>query len=206
MSEIPNPDTRSDPPRMGSGVEPRPMTGAVTGARVNGDSGPQHADSRTTNGVGASARPTPPQESRHIPPHEDAHDVPPLGSEEPSLGELVSSLSDDFTTLVRKEFELAVAEMQENVKEAVRAGTMLGVAGFLGYAGLILLLIAASLWLGSVLENLWLGTGIVGLIVVVIAGILYASGKSKLDDVDLTPRKAIKSVERDIDMAKEKLS
>ncbi|MEX1021325.1 MAG: phage holin family protein [Litorilinea sp.] len=144
--------------------------------------------------------------ARPVPPHEATRNVPPVGSQEPSLGELVSSLSDDFTTLMRKEFELAAAEMQANVKEAVRAGTMLGVAGFLGYAGLILLLIAASLWLGTLLESMWLGTGIVGLIVVVIAGILYASGKSKLDDVNLAPRKAIKSVERDMDMAKEKLS
>jgi uncharacterized membrane protein YqjE len=125
---------------------------------------------------------------------------------EPSLGELFSSLSDDFTTLLRQEIELAAAEIQENTKRAVRAATMVTAAGFLAYAGLIMLLIAAAILLGEVLNSMWMGAGIVGLVVLLIGGILYASGKSKLDDVNLMPRRAIKSVERDIEMAKEKLS
>lgn len=125
---------------------------------------------------------------------------------EPTLGELVSGLSDDVTTLMRKEMELAVAEIQENVKEATQAGVTVTAAGFLGYAGLILLLIAASLLLGSALNSLWMGTGIVGLVVVVIAAILYSSGKSKLERVNLLPRRTMRSVERDIEMTREKLS
>lgn len=125
---------------------------------------------------------------------------------EPTLGELVSGLSNDMTMLVRKEMELAVAEIQENAKEAAQAGATITVAGFLGYAGLILLLIAASLLLATVLDSVWMAMGIVGLVVIVIAAVLYGSGKAKLEDVNLLPRRAMRSVERDIDMAKEKLS
>lgn len=125
---------------------------------------------------------------------------------EPTLGELFTGLSEDLTTLMRKELELAKTEMQENARTAIRAGVTLTISGFLGYAGLILALIAASIALGDALDNLWLGTGIVALVVLVIAGILYGVGKSKLNDVDLAPREAAHSVEKDVEMAKEKLS
>lgn len=175
------------------GVEPRDTHVRDTHARENQTRESQGLHVRPAREDGSALEPL-----RHI----GAGDRP----HEPSLGELVSGLSDDVTTLMRKEMELAVAEIQENVKEATRAGMTVTVAGFLGYAGLILLLIAVSLLLGSALNSMWMGIGIVGLVVVVIAAVLYGSGKAKLEQVNLLPRRTMRSVERDIEMAKEKLS
>jgi uncharacterized membrane protein YqjE len=125
---------------------------------------------------------------------------------EPTLGDLFKGLSNDLTTLVRKEIELAKTEVQENAKKAMRGGIMIGIGGLLAYAGLILLLIAISIALGNALLNYWLSTGIVALIVLIIAAILYSTGKSQLDEVELTPRKTVETLEDDVEMAKEKFS
>jgi hypothetical protein len=59
---------------------------------------------------------------------------------------------------------------------------------------------------GNLLENYWLSTLLVGLAVVVIGGVMAASGKSQLAHMNLTPRKTIQTLEADAHMVKEKLS
>jgi hypothetical protein len=48
---------------------------------------------------------------------------------EPSLGDLVVGLTDDITTLVRKEVELAKTELQESAQEGAQAGGMVAAGG-----------------------------------------------------------------------------
>jgi uncharacterized protein (DUF58 family) len=71
---------------------------------------------------------------------------------------------------------------------------------------LILLLIALAVLVGNLLNNYWLSTLLVGLAVVVIGGVMAASGKSQLANMSLTPRKTIQTLEADAQMVKEKLS
>jgi uncharacterized membrane protein YqjE len=125
---------------------------------------------------------------------------------EPSLGDLVMGLTDDITTLVRKEVELAKTELQENIKEGAQAGTMVAVGGMVAYAGLILLLIGVAIALGDWWNNLWLGAGVVGIVVGLIGWAVLNGGLKQLKEVSLVPHKTIASLERDAQMAKEKLS
>ena len=49
---------------------------------------------------------------------------------EASVGELVTEVTRDLTTLVRQELELARAEMKEEVAKAGKGAGLLGGAGF----------------------------------------------------------------------------
>lgn len=130
----------------------------------------------------------------------------PVADQEPSLGELVMGLTDDITTLVRKEVELAKTELQENIKEGATAGGMIAAGGMLAYAGLILVLIAIAIVLGQWWDSLWLGTLVVGIVTLLLGWAVFSAGKGQLKDVSLVPRKTISSVNRDAKVVKEKLS
>jgi uncharacterized membrane protein YqjE len=125
---------------------------------------------------------------------------------EPSLGDLVMGLTDDISTLVRKEVELAKAELQENIKEGAQAGGMIAAGGMLAYAGLLLILAAIAIALGDWWENYWLGAAVVGLVAGLIGWAVLNGGLKQIKEISLVPRKAIASLERDAQMAKEKLS
>lgn len=125
---------------------------------------------------------------------------------EPTLGDLFTGLTSDLSALVRQELELAKTEMQESAKQGAKGAAFMAIGGFLAYAGLILLLIALAILVGNLLDNYWLSTLLVGLTVVVIGGVMAASGKSQLTQMNLTPRKTIQTLEADAQMVKEKLS
>lgn len=125
---------------------------------------------------------------------------------EPSLGDLVMGLTDDITTLVRKEVELAKAELQENVQDGAKAGGMVAAGGLVAYAGLLLILAAIAVLLGDWWNNYWLGALVVGLIAALAGWAILNGGLKQLKQVSLVPRMTINSLERDAKMAKEKLS
>ncbi len=121
---------------------------------------------------------------------------------EPSLGELVMGLTDDFTTLVRKEVALAKTEIQENVTDAAQAGGTVTVGGLVAYAGLLFILAAIAIGLGDWWENYWLSAAVVGVITALIGATLLNGGLHQLKQVSLVPNMAIHAVERDAKMAK----
>jgi predicted phage tail protein len=125
---------------------------------------------------------------------------------EPSLSDLVVGLTNDVSTLVRKEVDLAKAEVQESVKKSTRGGAMIGAGGMVAYAGLLFLLAAAAIALGDWWENLWLGAAVVGLVTALLGWAILNGGIKQLKHVDFVPRRTMHSLERDAEMAKEKLS
>jgi len=147
---------------------------------------------------GADARPTTYQTTQTT--------VVTTTDQEPSLGDLVMGLTDDISELMRKEVELAKAELQENIKEGATAGGMLAAGGMVAYAGLILILFALAIALGDWWNNLWLGAAVVGLVVALVGWSIFNYGKNQLKDVSLVPRKTVSSLKSDAKMAKEKLS
>jgi uncharacterized membrane protein YqjE len=125
---------------------------------------------------------------------------------DPTLGELVMGLTDDISTLVRKEVDLAKAELQESIQKGARAGGMVAAGGAVAYAGLLFILAAIAILLGDWWNNYWLGAGVVGIIVAVIGYVMLNGGLNQLKQVSLVPRKTISSLQSDAEMAKEKLS
>jgi hypothetical protein len=125
---------------------------------------------------------------------------------EPSLGQLFTSLTEDFSTLVRSEIRLAKAETMESVSTATRGAGMMAAGGFVAYAGLLLVLMGIAVLIGQAIDSYWLGALLVGVLTLGVGAVLFFSGKSAMKDVNLTPDKTIESIKDDARMVKEQLS
>jgi uncharacterized membrane protein YqjE len=118
------------------------------------------------------------------------------------IGDLVKQLSEQTSTLVRKELQLAQVELQEKGK---RAG--IG-AGLFGGAGLIALfgagtLIAAIVMLLATAIDAWLAALIVAVVLLAAAGVAALMGKKQVDQATPPmPEQAIQSTKRDVDEIK----
>ncbi len=124
---------------------------------------------------------------------------------ERSLSDLFSSMSEDLSTLVRKELELA----REEVKvEASRAGTvakLFGAAGLVGYFAVMMLLFAAAWALAAVLPD-GLAFFIVGLALAVVAGVLALRGRAQVQALNPKPEQTIATLKEDAQWLSERRS
>jgi uncharacterized membrane protein YqjE len=118
------------------------------------------------------------------------------------IGELLKELSNQTTTLVRQELELAKAEMAEKGKQAGLGAGMFGGAGLFGLLalGALTTCLIAALATGI---DLWLAALIVALVYAAIAGVLALAGKRKAQEVTPpAPEQAIESTKEDLQWAK----
>jgi uncharacterized membrane protein YqjE len=105
----------------------------------------------------------------------------PRGAGDPrSLGEIVSDISTDLTTLIRQEMDLAKVELKQEFSKAGKGAGMLGGAGVAG----LMVLIFLSLALTYLLDN-WMPIELAALITAVLWGVIAAvlakTGKKELD-------------------------
>jgi hypothetical protein len=125
---------------------------------------------------------------------------------EQSVGELVSGLSKDLTTLVRQELELARAEMTEKAKAGGRG------AGRLGAGAVAALAFVGSLTAFAViLLDLWMPTWAAALIVTafwaIVAGALALSGRAQLRSVGTpVPEQTMETTKEDVQWLKNRAS
>jgi uncharacterized membrane protein YqjE len=131
-----------------------------------------------------------------------ANDRPQDDLRDRPIGELLKQLSQETTTLVRQELELAKAEMAEKGKRAGVGAGMFGGAGvsaLLGLAGVTTAAIAAL----DTAMPLWLAALIVALVWLAVAGALALTGKSKVQQATPpVPEQTQESVKEDIEWAK----
>ncbi len=126
--------------------------------------------------------------------------------EDRSLPSLISDLTQETYTLVRKEVALAKAEMSQKVSQLGSSIASIAIGGAVAFAGMLVLLGAVVNSLAQVLppdSAAWLSPLIVGGIVAVIGAILLMKGKSNLEASNLMPRRTLNSLQRDKDLAKE---
>jgi len=110
-----------------------------------------------------------------------------------SVGDLISNVTRDLSTLLRQELALAQAELkQEAVKTAKGGGAMAG-AGVAGFFVLMFLSIALWAGLSNVMDAGWAGL-IVAVIWAVIAAVLFATGRSRLRRVHPTPERTVETL------------
>src|SRR5918997_1407924 len=100
------------------------------------------------------------------------------GERERPVGELLKELSNEATLLVRKEIELAKAEMTEKGKKAGAGAGMFGAAAALGLLALGALTACFILALDAAMPA-WLAALIVALVYGAIAAVLALSGKRR---------------------------
>lgn len=102
------------------------------------------------------------------------------GTPDRSIGELIASISEQVSALVRGEIDYTIANAKAKGKELGVGGGLLGAAGFLAVFGFLMLLLAAAAAIAAFLPW-WAGFLIVGSLLLLIAGILAAAAKTRLD-------------------------
>lgn len=125
-------------------------------------------------------------------------------NDEPTLGDLFSSLTEDMSTLIRKEVDLARTETLEKVSSATRSVVSMVAGGMIAYAGLIGVMIAVIVGL-SRLMPLWLSALIVGIVVIVIGAIMIMSGRNSLQKMTVVPEQTVESIKENTEWAKEQV-
>jgi len=125
-------------------------------------------------------------------------------NDEPTLGDLFSSLTEDMSTLIRKEVDLARTETMEKVSSATRSVVSMVAGGMIAYAGLIGVMIAVIVGL-SRLMPLWLSALIVGIVVIVIGAIMIMSGRNSLQKMTVVPEQTVESIKENTEWAKEQV-
>ena len=121
-----------------------------------------------------------------------------------SVAELFSELAGETTTLIRKEFELARAEVVRNTSRLTGSLVMLVVGGLVALLGIQALVACAILALCRWFEP-WLAALVIGGGILAIGAILMAIGCYRLTHGSLTPRRTIETLRQDRDWAKEQL-
>lgn len=104
-----------------------------------------------------------------------------------SLGDLLSEVSRDLSTLMRQEIELAKAELSQSAKRAGRGAGLLGGAGYAGIMSVLFLSIALWWGLGHLIDNGWSAV-VVAALWGLIGLFLYVRGRSELKHVQGAPK------------------
>jgi uncharacterized membrane protein YqjE len=126
------------------------------------------------------------------------------GENDRSTAELLRQLSEQTGDLVRKEMELAKAELRVKGKAAGLGAGMFGGAGLVALYAVGALTTCVILALAIVVDA-WLAALIVGVAYAAIAGILAMTGKKKVEQATPpVPEQAIESTKEDVEWTKQR--
>jgi uncharacterized membrane protein YqjE len=118
-----------------------------------------------------------------------------------STGELVKQLSNQLSTLIRRELDLAKAELTEKGKAAGVGAGMFGGAGVVGLLALAALTAALILLLDKAMDT-WLAALIVALLYGAIAAALALAGRDRVREGMPPAEQTIETVKEDVQWAK----
>lgn len=124
------------------------------------------------------------------------------GASGDNLIDLIRQLTQQGSHLAEQQLALIKAEVREatsDIKAAI--GSMAG-AAVVGIAGLGVVLMGLAYLLGDLIDNLGLGTLLVGLAALLVAYLLYAAGRKKIDAAHLSPDRSMRTLERTPDAAR----
>ena len=134
--------------------------------------------------------------------------APPAGAPDPapagkdlsdvSTGELVGRLSAQLSELFRRELELARTELTAKGKRAGAGAGLAGAGGVVALYGVGALVAAAVAGLATVIP-VWLSALIVGVVLLVVAGVLALAGRGRLRQATPpVPEQAVQGVQDDV--------
>lgn len=119
----------------------------------------------------------------------------PGGGEDRNIVDLVSRLTQQGAHLAREQVNLMQAEVREAAQDLKAAIAAVAVAAVVGIAGLGVLLMGIATLVGDAIENLALGTILVGVATLLIAFVLYLSGRKKVAATHLKPDRSIETIQ-----------
>jgi len=119
-----------------------------------------------------------------------------------STGDLVKQLSEQTTTLVRKEIELAKVELTEKGKMAGKGAGMFGGAGVVGLLALGTLTAMVLALLDKAMD-FWIAALIVTVLYGAIAAVLAMAGRDRIKEATPpAPGQTVETVKEDVQWAK----
>lgn len=113
-----------------------------------------------------------------------------------SIGELFGELSRETATLIRKEIQLARAEMGQKASRVGKNVGFLVVGGVVAYTGVLALVAGIILLLGLVVPY-WLSALIVGALISAVGAFLVVKGANTLRQEDPAPRETVETLKED---------
>jgi len=114
-------------------------------------------------------------------------------------------VGDTVVTLARQELQLAKAEMAQKGRKAAPGFGMVGAAGAVGLLAAGALTAFFILVLDGVMPN-WLAALIVALVYAAIAAGLYYAGKERVQEAGpLVPEQTVETIKEDVEWAKTQL-
>ena len=141
----------------------------------------------------------PPEGSTTPPVDTGSHAAGPV---RPTVGELVARVSDQFSRILRGEIELIQVKLADKAKHVGIGAAFLAVAGLLALYALGVLIAAAVLGLAVALPA-WLSALIVGVVLLLIAGVAALIGKKKLEQGEAPSAEETKAnLKADVDAVK----
>jgi uncharacterized membrane protein YqjE len=118
------------------------------------------------------------------------------------IGELLKQLSQETTTLVTQELDLAKAELAQKGQQAGKGVGMFGGAGVVGLLALGSFTAFLIMLLDGAMPN-WAAALVVAAVYAAIAGVLALQGRNKLNEATPpVPEQAVESVKEDVQWAK----
>jgi hypothetical protein len=122
----------------------------------------------------------------------------------PSVGDLLTSLVSSTGTLVRQEIHLASTEMGHKAKSAALDMGVVGMGGALVHAGVLSVIFAVVLALGSFVP-MWASAFVIGLVAVGGGYLLARRGLTALRGLDPVPQETLETLKADKGWMKEQL-
>lgn len=120
-------------------------------------------------------------------------------AEDDNVVDLIGKMARQGAHLAEEQVSLMQAEVREAANDMKAAvGAMAG-AAVVGISGLGVTLMGLAYLVSDWVENVWLGTLIVGVITLIIAAIMYSGAKSKMNSTHLKPDRTIRTVKDDPD-------
>ena len=121
---------------------------------------------------------------------------------EMSTGELVKQLTQQTSTLVRQEVDLAKAELAQKGKQTGAGAGILGGSGVLALFGLAALTTAAIAALSEAME-VWAAALIMAAVYLAVAGVLALAGRNRLQEAaPMAPEQTIETMKEDVEWAR----
>ena len=129
------------------------------------------------------------------------YDAGPAIEDQRSLGQIVGDVTQDITTLIRQEMDLAKTELKQEVSKAGKGAGLLGGAGVAGYFVLLFLSVTVMYGLAEAMDA-WLAALIVALVWAVAATVLAMVGKKSLQESNPQLPQTQQTLKEDVRWAK----
>jgi uncharacterized membrane protein YqjE len=121
---------------------------------------------------------------------------------EQSLPDLLKQLSEQTSTLVKQELDLARAELSEQGKRAGTGAGFLGGGALFGLGAFGALTACLIAVLATALDHTWLAALIVAVVYGAIAGVLAMRGKDKIQEATPPTPQTVDTLKEDVEWAK----